>query len=232
MIDRPRPARNAVSAPASERALLERARALAGLPLAELAARAGIELPTETRRAKGHAGALLERLLGATAGSRPMPDFPELGVELKSIPVDERGLPRESTFLCVAPLRETGGLCFEESLVWRKLQRVLWVPVEGDSRIPYPRRRIGWARLWSPDPDQARTLREDWEELMELLGTGSLAALDARVGRYLQLRPKGANGRALTPSFDDEGSPGAALPRGFYLRPDLTRRILEAAESA
>lgn len=212
--------------PASENELLARARALAGLTLSALAARAGVEMPTETRRAKGHAGALLERLLGATAASRPEPDFPTLGVELKSIPLDARGLPRESTFLCVAPLRAANNGRFEESLVWRKLRRVLWVPVEGTPEIPLGRRRVGWPVLWSPDAVEAQTLREDWEELMEMLSAGGIDRIDARIGQYLQLRPKAANGRALARSFDTDGEPGLALPRGFYLRPHFTRRIL------
>jgi len=216
---RPRP-------PRSELELLERAEQLAGLPLAALAARAGLTLPRDMREAKGHAGTLLEFALGADAASRPQPDFSHLEVELKSIPVNAQGVPSESTYLCVAPLRGAVGQRFEESLAWRKLRRVLWIPIESEPTLPLAERRIGWPLLWSPDAHQARVLREDWEELMELLATGNFAQLDARVGEYLQIRPKAANARALAPSFDASGAPSATLPRGFYLRTRLTRRIL------
>lgn len=215
--------------PRSEQELLERAEQLAGLPLAALAARAGLTLPSDMREAKGHAGTLLEFALGADAASRPQPDFSTLGIELKSIPVNALGAPTESTYLCVAPLRGAAGQRFEDSLAWRKLRRVLWIPVESTPALPLAERRIGWPLLWSPDPDQARTLREDWEELMELLATGGFAQLDSRVGEYLQIRPKAANSRALAPSFDAAGLPAATLPRGFYLRTRLTRRILGLA---
>jgi DNA mismatch repair protein MutH len=215
-----------VPPPRSEEELLERAEQLAGLPLAALAARAGLTLPQDMRQAKGHAGTLLELALGADAASRPQPDFSALGIELKSVPVNALGAPTESTYLCVAPLRGAVGQRFEDSVAWRKLRRILWMPIESEPSLPLAERRIGWPLLWSPDAHQALTLREDWEELMELLSTGSFAELDSRVGKYLQIRPKAANARALAPSFDASGLPAATLPRGFYLRTRLTRRIL------
>jgi len=215
-----------VAPPTSEAELLARATALVGRSLGELAQAVGIAPPGASRHAKGYAGALLECLLGADAGSRPEPDFSALGVELKSIPVDAAGLPVESTFLCVAPVRGATGLRFEESPVWKKLARVLWIPVEAESSLPLSARRLGWPLLWSPDAADTRVLREDWEELMELLTAGGLDALDARVGRYLQVRPKAANARALTASHDEAGAPTATLPRGFYLRRRYTRRVL------
>jgi len=220
--------RGPVRPPRSERELLERAEQLAGLPLGALAARVGVTLPLAMRQAKGHAGTLLELALGADAASRPQPDFSGLGIELKSIPVNALGAPTESTYLCIAPLRGAVGQRFEDSIAWRKLRRILWVPIESEPALPLAERRIGWPLLWSPDPQQARTLREDWEELMELIATGSFAQLDARVGQYLQIRPKAANARALAPSFDSAGLPAATLPRGFYLRARLTRSILGA----
>ncbi len=218
-----------VHPPRSEQELLERAEQLAGLPLGAIADRVGLTLPQDMRQAKGHAGTLLELALGADAASRPQPDFSGLGIELKSIPVNALGAPTESTYLCIAPLRGAAGQRFEDSIAWRKLRRILWVPIESEPALPLAERRIGWPLLWSPDPEQARTLREDWEELMELIATGNFAQLDARVGQYLQIRPKAANARALAPSFDAAGLPAATLPRGFYLRTRLTRRILGAA---
>jgi len=215
-----------VPPPDTEAALLTRAMALVGQPLGVLAAQAGLPQPGAPRHAKGYAGRLLECLLGADAGSRPVPDFTRLGVELKSIPLTSAGMPAESTFLCVAPLKGASGLRWDESPVWHKLRRVLWVPVEADPTLPLAARRIGWPVLWTPDADDTRVLRADWEELMELLTTGNYAQLDARVGQYLQIRPKAANARALAPSFDATGEPASTLPRGFYLRARFTRRIL------
>lgn len=221
----------AVAPPTSEQELLARAMALVGRSLGDLAGTAGLAPPGASRHAKGYAGALLEMLLGADAGSRPLPDFTHLHIELKSVPVNADGVPVESTFLCVAPLRDALGLQFEESPAWKKLARVLWVPIEAEPALPLAARRIGWPLLWSPAPEDVEILRADWEELMELLTMDGQAQLDARVGRYLQVRPKAANARSVTRSHDAGGAPAATLPRGFYLRTRFTRRVLAGART-
>jgi DNA mismatch repair protein MutH len=94
--------------PSSEAELLSRARALAGRTLGSLARELGSEPPPDLRRAKGFAGQLLERALGASAGLRGEPDFRGLGVELKSLPVSRAGKPCESTFVCTIALAGIG----------------------------------------------------------------------------------------------------------------------------
>jgi DNA mismatch repair protein MutH len=117
--------------PASEAELLARAKLLSGISVGELAARLGQAVPAELVRAKGLTGRLLELSLGASAGSRPHPDFEALGVELKSLPVNEKGVPCESTFVCTIPLAQIAQTDWEASSVRRKLARVLWMPVQG-----------------------------------------------------------------------------------------------------
>lgn len=213
--------------PHNEQVLLERAEDIAGLSLAELAERLNKPLPANLRHAKGWAGQLLEQSLGATASSLPEPDFQQIGVELKSLPLNANGLPRESTYVCTVPMTNTSRLSWEDSWVRLKLRRVLWVPLEADNEIPLPQRRIGTALLWSPSPQQESLLRRDWEELMELICLGRWDELSARHGSYLQIRPKAAHSRVLTESYDSDGSPCRTLPRGFYLRTRFTRQILE-----
>ena len=111
--------------PENVQQLLNRAQSLAGYTLGELAARANIAIPRDLKRDKGWVGMLLELYLGASAGSKPEQDFPEIGVELKTIPIDSRGKPLETTFVCVAPLTGNSGVTWESSHVRHKLQRVL-----------------------------------------------------------------------------------------------------------
>jgi len=217
--------------PRSEQELLERARRLAGKTLKQAAGEAGLALPSQQRRGKGVIGIVAEAVLGASAGSLSEPDFRLIGVELKTLPLGPGGLPRESTWVCTVPLTDTAGLTWETSGVKRKLTRVLWLPVEAAKDIPLPERRFGTAILWSPDPEQERLLREDWQELMDMVATGELDRISSHYGRCLQIRPKAANARALGRSYDEEGVPALTLPRGFYLRTSFTRRILEASES-
>ncbi len=213
-------------APTSEAELVARAAALAGRTLGELAVELGVAVPPDLRRAKGFAGQLLERALGATAGSRAEPDFPALGVELKTIPVDERGRPCESTFVCTIDSVAIGAVEWERSLVRRKLLRVLWVPVEGSRALAVGARRLGAALLWSPGLAEEAALRFDWEELAGLIGRGDVEQVTGHLGRHLQVRPKAAHGRARRRALDPDGMSFEALPRGFYLRASFTAAIL------
>lgn len=214
------------SPPHSVAMLLSRAEQLAGLSLAELAQQQGLDVPRDLRRDKGWVGQLLELALGASAGSKPEQDFPELGVELKTIPVDRHGRPLETTFVCVAPLVDIAGLHWETSNVRNKLSRVLWIPVLGEREIPPGERRIGQPLLWTPSAEEEYLLRQDWEELMELISLGQVQDISARHGQVLQLRPKAANSRALTAAIGKNGESIQTLPRGFYLKTAFTAALL------
>ncbi len=213
--------------PTSEAELLANVEQIAGLTLAELAERMDLMVPASLQNAKGWVGQLLEQCLGATAASLPEPDFQHIGIELKSLPINRQGQPQESTYVCTVPLLDHTGLLWETSWVRRKLQRVLWVPVEADPGLTIAERRIGTALLWSPSPEQETVLKQDWEEIMDLIVTGQLAEISAHHGTWLQVRPKAANARALCTTFDDQGAPTETLPRGFYLRPGFTRILLK-----
>ena len=214
------------SPPETEAQLLAQAQRLAGYTLGELAELAGMPTPRDLKRDKGWIGVLLERWLGASAGSKPEQDFAALGVELKTIPIDPLGGPLETTFVCVAPLTGNTGVVWETSHVRHKLKRVLWVPVEGSRTIPLAERRVGSPLLWSPDADEEQQLRQDWEELMDLIVLGQVTRITARHGEVLQLRPKAANSKALTEAIGEHGQPILTLPRGFYLKKNFTRALL------
>jgi DNA mismatch repair protein MutH len=218
-----------VAPPTSEAELLQRARALAGLSLRQVATHLDRRVPTDLRRNKGWVGQLIEAFLGAQAASLSEPDFTDIQVELKTIPVSRVGLPRESTYVCTVPLAKGLHTPWVASPVWRKLRRVLWVPVEGDTEIPLAQRCVGNALLWSPTEEQEYALQSDWDELMDMVSHGELERVTAHLGQYLQIRPKAANSKALTNGIGEHGEPIATLPRGFYLRTRFTAQILRQA---
>ncbi len=207
---------------------MQRARTMAGLSIGAVARQLGIAVPTDLRKQKGWQGQLIEQYLGASASTHAEPDFMELGIELKTLPLGSDGLPRESTYVCTVPLDNTQGINWRDSWLRRKLSQVLWVPIEADREIPLSERTIGNAILWQPSEEQAQVLRQDWEELMDMVCLGQLETITSHHGRYLQIRPKAANAKALCPATDELGNRILTLPRGFYLRTAFTRQILEA----
>lgn len=208
--------------------LLSQAQSIAGLTFGELADELHIPVPIDLKRDKGWVGMLLERALGATAGSKAEQDFSHLGVELKTLPINAEGYPLETTFVSLAPLVQNSGVKWENSHVRHKLSCVLWMPIEGSRHIPLHERHIGAPIFWKPTTEQERQLKQDWEELMDLIVLGKLEQITARIGEVMQLRPKGANSRAVTKGIGKNGEIIDTLPLGFYLRKEFTAQILNA----
>lgn len=217
-----------VPPPTSETELLERANALAGKSLAQLANNANIYLPENLNSHKGWVGDFIETLLGADAGSLAEPDFIALGIELKTMPLNINGKPKESTFVCNANAGKQKPN-WQQSLVKKKLTHVLWVPIEGDKQILLAERKVGSPFLWQMDTVQEQKLSTDYLELAEYLYLGEFHKIHAKLGEVLQIRPKAANARSLTTANNDLGESINTLPRGYYLRTSFTNTILAAA---
>lgn len=213
--------------PKNEQQLFERAFILAGCSLGELAQNIQIPIPRDLKNNKGWVGILLERCLGAISSSKPEQDFPKLGIELKTIPIDSEGKPLETTFICMASLTGNIGITWNRSYIRHKLSRVLWIPVEGTRKIPLIYRRVGFPILWSPNATEEEMLRRDWEELVELIVFGYVQRLTASYGTVLQLRPKASNSKSLTKGIGEQGEPILTLPLGFYLKKNFTTLLLE-----
>lgn len=213
--------------PSNEQELLNRAEMAAGYSFAEIAQYVNIPIPANLNKQKGWVGNLIETYLGANAGSKAEQDFSNLGIELKTIPVNKEGKPLETTFVSVIPLMANHGVIWETSHVKYKLSKVLWIPIEGERSIPLAERKVGKPILWTPTLDQEQQLKQDWQELMDMIALGQVEKITARYGTYLQIRPKAANGKALTEAIGENGEIILTRPRGFYLKKSFTSQILQ-----
>ena len=184
-------------------------------------------MPADQRRAKGWVGQLIEACLGATAGSRSVPDFEQIGVELKTIPIGANGLPTETTYICTTDLIDARKMGWHGSRVRKKLNRVLWLPVQATRDMPMAERRVGSALIWSPSPTEYSALQADWDELTQMISMGQVELITAAIGKLLQIRPKGANAQSRTWGVDENGHRFKTLARGYYLRTQFTTKLLQ-----
>jgi len=207
--------------------LKKRVLQIAGMTINEIADLYSVEVPPNLLKNKGWVGQLIEIALGVKNNSRPEPDFPDLGIELKTLPINSKRKPKESTYVCMAPLQNLENLSFENSIVGKKLAHVLWLPIEADNSIPLPKRRVGQGIFWKPNTEEFSQLKSDFNEITDQIALGKVEDIRAHQGVYLQLRPKAANSKILTQATSPDGDLMMTLPRGFYLRTQFTQRILQ-----
>jgi len=198
--------------PISMNELMIRSRALNGITVGELASMLHIPLPVNSRYAKGFVGQLAEIALGATAGAKPVQDFINLNVELKTIPILKNCRPAQNTHVCILEHRHIRNQTFENSNFYNKIKQVLWLPVEGDTSIPLCERHFGAAFLWKPDERQYDILRNEWEEIMEFVTVNGIDKISSDIGENVLLAPCGGSKNNYQ--------------YGFYLRKKFTSEII------
>ncbi|MDZ4694284.1 MAG: MutH/Sau3AI family endonuclease [Deltaproteobacteria bacterium] len=217
--------------------LLEHATALVGARLADIADGLGLPVPAGGLRSKGWSGQIIERELGTTEesghGSARGPDFPELGIELKTVPVDQDGSPLESTAVCMIDPVVIAGESWESSTVRKKLQRILFVALEVPEVKGVPSvgdRTVTQVCLWSPSREEVGRLQADFEHIVrDYFRVGRGAELTGHVGAVLQVRPKAQNNRDMRAAYNAVGQRVALGKMGFYLRPAFVGAILRTA---
>jgi len=218
-----------ISPPKTQKELMERCEALAGKTLGQIANELAVPVPANLQKHKGWVGNLLESYLGADAGNQAEPDFISLAIEMKTLPINAMGQPKESTYVCTVSMQQTGELSWQACWVRRKLAHVLWVPVEAEADIPLAERYVGNAWLWKPTEEQNAVLEKDWQELMDRIVLGQQSEITAKEGEYMQIRPKAANNRILTQGVSAQGERELINPKGFYLRTSFTKQLLLTA---
>ena len=169
--------------PRDEHELRLRALGLVGWTLAEVAAALGEAPLGGGAHTKGKAGELLERALGASGAPGAVHDFPALGIELKTIPVDAAGKPYESTFVCAVRVEDADRASWATSWARAKLAHVLFVPVVGSPRAPWAERTVAAPVFFRPTPAEDALLGADFDEILGTIGAGGIERVDARLGR-------------------------------------------------
>lgn len=205
--------------------LKERLDYLLGKNLAQLCDILQIKCPTDPIKAKGFSGIVFEKLLGADGNNNASFDFENLCLELKTIPVDEQYIPKESTFVTYAPVVANQIFEFKKSIVFKKLSFVLFILLD-ISDPKFSKRKFVNYYFFKPDKNTLELIEQDYNELCQMIKEGNINKITARFGQILQLRPKGANGSILTTCIDEDGNISYTRPRGFYLRREFTKKIL------
>ena len=190
-------------------------------------------VPVGAVRTKGWSGQVIERELGAGDGDAHGPDFADLGIELKTVPVHGDLVPLESTAVCHIDPVAIAGESWATSYARRKLSRVLFIALD----VPEGARSVGERRvvavtLWTPLADDESILRADFELFArDYFRRGRSAEITGYLGQVLQVRPKARNADDLRDAFGPDGQPVRIGKCGFYLRPAFVQGILRRGDT-
>ncbi len=182
--------------------------------------------PKNLKSAKGWLGNFIELLLGATAAATAQMDLVELGIELKTIPVNQDYKAIESTYVCTLD-SNARMINFHDSWVCKKLSKVLFVPILVDKNKILTEYKILKPFLWQPDLTSFNIIAQDYNEITEIFYSGNGHSLTAKYGTYLHLRPKAANAAQANYYLDHNANQSPLGPKGFYLRTIFTNKLLQ-----
>ncbi|MFC6276403.1 DNA mismatch repair protein MutH [Psittacicella hinzii] len=208
--------------------LLTYVQALVGKTVEQIADKHQVELIDSLKLNRGWLGNLIEIALGASAGSKPTQDFIDLGLELKTLAINENGKVKSDIFISSLPLNSYMLQDWQLSHVLYKLKRILFIPVENNPEIPLAQRRIGKGFIWSPNAQQLATLEADWKSIMEIITQRDFTALKSNLGSALCVRVKALNTQQSN-TFNDIDLHSINLPPlSFYLRRNFVNEILQS----
>lgn len=173
---------------------------------------------------KGWAGECLEEILEVSNKNGAGADFPEWGIELKTLPLNENFQVLENTFLSKISLPFYEGR-FEKSALYQKIRCIFWVPLIASRGAPLIERKIGQGFLWQMSPDELEIFEQDWDELAFFLRSGQFASISAHLGTALHIRPKAADSRDKVTITTLDGRT-TLVPLGFYLRRSFTQQLI------
>ncbi len=75
---------------------------------------------------------------------------------------------------------------------------MLWIPIEGERNDSIGATACRAADFMATECGRGGAVKQDWEELMDLIVLGEVKKIDARIGEVMQLRPERSNNQALT----------------------------------
>lgn len=205
--------------------LLDRCDKLVGKTIATIADKLQLTVPDNLKNNRGWIGNLLELALGAEAGSKPIQDFVNLGIELKSVAINHKGEVNNDIFVSSLPINSFMLQTWHTSHLLYKLKRILFVPIEQIKEIPLANRRIGRARLWTPTAYELSQLQQDWQDILDIITEGDFNAIKNNVGKILCVKVKALNAKQSNSFIDTEGFTSKIPPLSFYLRKDFVNSI-------
>ncbi len=182
---------------------------------------------------KGASGLIVENLLGIKNNNRDEADIPEIGCEIKILPLQKNRdgaiKAKEPTAIQMINYMEVAEETWETAKLQGKIALTFWVVYlakkDGKSLNQNDYIIVDYF-LDHPNNIQNNIFKKDWEEIQSYIKTGRADQLSCSMGEYLEPKTKGANNQDKTDAPDGKGGTIKARRRAFYYKKNYTNTAI------
>lgn len=182
-----------------------------------------------SKMVKGASGLIVENLLGIKNNNRDEADIPEIGCEIKILPLQKNKngdiKAKEPTAIQMINYMEVSKETWENAKLRKKISLTFWVVYlakENGKSLNQNDYIILDYFLEKPTDLENSIFKKDWEEIQEYIKTGRADKLSCSMGEYIEPKTKGANKKDTTDAPDGKGGVIKARRRAFYYKKNYT----------
>lgn len=181
------------------------------------------------RMKKGASGLIVENLLGIENNNRDEADLPQIGCEIKILPLQKNKdgsiKAKEPTAIQMINYCEVAKETWETAKLRSKINLTFWVvylaKVDGKPKQQDDYVIVDYFRD-HPSDVQNGVFKTDWEEIQVYIKRGDADRLSCSMGVYLEPKTKGANNQDKTDAPDGKGGITRVRRRAFYYKKNYT----------
>ncbi len=178
---------------------------------------------------KGAAGLIVENILGIKNNNRDEPDIPQIGCEIKILPLQKNRdgtiKAKEPTAIQMINYCEVAKETWETAKLRSKINLTFWVVYlakeNGKSKAQDEYVIVDFF-LDHPSDVQNGIFKTDWEEIQSYIVRGDADKLSCSMGTYIEPKTKGANNEDKTDAPDGKGGLIRVRRRAFYYKKNYT----------
>jgi DNA mismatch repair endonuclease MutH len=178
---------------------------------------------------KGASGLIVENLLGIKNNNNSDADIPEIGCEVKILPIQKNKngeiKAKEPTQIQMINYFEVAIENWETAKVRKKINLTFWVVYlakENSTSLHQDEYRIIDYFVDHPNENKIIVFKRDWELIQDFIIKGLSEKLSCSMDEYLEPKTKGANNQDKTNAPDGKGGVLRARRRAFYYKKKYT----------
>ncbi len=178
---------------------------------------------------KGASGLIVESLLGIENNNNDDADLPEIGCEVKVLPlqINKNGevKVKEPTAIQMIDYFTVTNETWETAKIQKKISLTFWIVYlakESGKKYSQDNYIIIDYFLDQPTINVKQIFKKDWENIQDYIKKGWADKLSCSMGTYIEPKTKGANNQDLTNAPNGNGGIIKVRRRAFYYKKNYT----------